>query len=42
MTTPVQALHTAVNPNAGASRVVAQPGCAIRRRIRRAGALVAE
>jgi hypothetical protein len=40
--TPVQPLRTAVNPDAGATHVVAQPGCTIRRRIHRAIALVAE
>jgi hypothetical protein len=40
--TPVQPLRIAVNPDAGATRVVAQPGCTIHRWIRRASALVAE
>jgi hypothetical protein len=40
--TPVQPLRTAVNPDAGASYEVAQPGCTIWRQIRRASALVAE
>jgi len=40
--TPVQPLRTAVNPDVGATHVVAQPDCTIRRRIRCASALVVE